>query len=347
VVTDSDQSGYRPALRASPRAILNMVTSNRIVAAGSNVKFLISVANAGNVGGISEIESNVADCAKQYSPALVTGDIDVYECVASNVQESFIASANVVMVGAYRAFAQDTINIAIEDSVAVDISVGKEGDYKYGIFGDENPHTFEITVRNIGGVDFASVNLVSDSVADCSRTIGALALGETTSYTCESPLLTSGQILKNIVTATAQSGDGRQATDVDSTEIYPQEDLSLDIRLGNEGNDEITVSSDSDVDITLTVSNTGTVDITEIWEAFIYVTSAPGFEPICQDVTPYAIPSETDRVPFNLAAGETKSFTCRLENVTEAQRVQATFAHLNDRNGQNRDTDVLLIRVVN
>ncbi len=347
VVIDSDQSGYRPALRASPRAILKMVTNNRIVAADSDVKFLVSVANTGNVSGISEIESNVADCVKQFTPALSSGDIEIYECVATNVQESFIATVNVVMVGAYRTSAQDSINIAIENSVAVDISVGTEGAEAYGIFSDENPHSFEVTVRNIGGTDFSSVELVSDSVTTCSKTITNLAMGETTNYTCASPLLTTGQLLKNSVTATAQSAEGIQGTDEDSSTIYPQGDLSLDISLGEEGTDEITIASGTDIDVIWTVRNTGKVDINQIWEAFMYSTTAPGFQPICQDLTPYANPNETDRVPFNLAAGETKSFTCPIENVTQSMRLQATFAHLNDRSGQKRDTDILVVRVLN
>ena len=65
--------------------------------------------------------------------------------------------------------------------------------------------TWTITVTNIGDVALTSVETTDPAVPGCARpSLGALAVGASTTYTCSSSAITSG--FTNTVTAPGRSG---------------------------------------------------------------------------------------------------------------------------------------------
>lgn len=318
VVSDADQSGYRPALRASPRAILNIATENQVVPAGSDVKFVVTVANAGNVSGISEIESNVADCSRQYTPALGTGDIKIYECVAANVQEGFIASVNVVMVGAYRASAQDAIAITIENSVAVDISVNTEGDDL--TTAGTLPLSYRVAFRNSGEFDLQNVQVTSTTIPDCQRTINTFVVGDIAYLTCNTtPQLADGEVFTHEVFVVGEAADGRQATDSDVARITyrPKPEATFDLKVN--GQNTYTANGQP-FEVELTVTNTGDAEILTLglfdWRAQspdAASNSVAVFE-LCPNEYPRrSLSSSEPAVDFVLGVGQSRTFTCVID----------------------------------
>jgi len=360
-VTDSDESGYRPITRAASVSQINvsLVTDNRVVSAGSDVTFFVNVGNGSErtIGPVQEIISNVPDCARQLTTNLNSGEIISYECVATNVQQGFVAMISATTVGPFpRSFTvtgEDSAEIVIEDTVSVDIRINEEGDdiVNVGTFANPEPYVFTAIVRNDGAVSLTTIDVASTVIQDCVRSITNLAPGESTSYTCTAPVLTPGQQINQILSAVATLSDGRQTTDSEGTLIYRGRDIAFDISLGAEGVDVVNVASGESLDIAITLSNTGFIDLNSIQGLNVSrPTGVFSFDrTICQDFLPTSgIDNIVEsNIAFDLPAGTTKTFNCTLENITEDLdlTLSASLSNTNLLPSPFGESDQLLIKV--
>lgn len=76
--------------------------------------------------------------------------------------------------------------------------------------------TFTITVTNTGNVALNDLAVADTLSPDCARTIGSLAIGETSTFSCTSPAITAD--LTNVAVVTAKWGD-ETVTDDDSGSV--------------------------------------------------------------------------------------------------------------------------------
>ena len=150
--------------------------------------------------------------------------------------------------------------------------------------------SYEIVVTNVGAVALTNVAVTDVEVPGCSRFIGDLAVGETYSYTCTAENVVAGFTNTAVVQGQA---DGRVVTDEDPSTILI---ASLDIRKQAEGPDSRSFPAGSDVTFEIVVTNTGDVDLTDVE---VSDALAPG----CA------------RVIGDLAAGDSYTYTCTVENV--------------------------------
>jgi len=141
-------------------------------------------------------------------------------------------------------------------------------------------------------VDLTNVEVSDPLAPDCDRVIGSLAVGESESYSCTVENVTEG--FTNVATVTGEDGDLTVTDDDPSTVKIP----AIAIRKQAEGADTRTVISGSDVTFDIVVTNTGDVDLTNV------------------EVSDPLVP-DCDRVIGSLAVGESESYSCTVENVTE------------------------------
>ena len=77
--------------------------------------------------------------------------------------------------------------------------------------------TFKITVTNTGDVALTDVTVVDQKSPRCSRTIGALAPGQSVSYSCTKPNVTAG--FTNVIIATGTPPSGPKVTSSDTAPV--------------------------------------------------------------------------------------------------------------------------------
>ena len=120
------------------------------------------------------------DCDATFA-TLAAGAVETYGCTVAGVTADFINTASVS--------GDDPLGNPVSDSDTADVDVinpaidiQKTPDTQQALAGDTV--TFDITVTNTGDVDLTDV-AVTDAVApDCDATIGSLAAGASTSYSC-------------------------------------------------------------------------------------------------------------------------------------------------------------------
>ncbi|MCP3996903.1 MAG: DUF11 domain-containing protein, partial [bacterium] len=151
--------------------------------------------------------------------------------------------------------------------------------------------TFTITVTNTGPQDLTNVAVSDPAAPNCNNTIGSLAAGASTSYSCS--LANAIADFTNTATVDADDELGNPLTDSDDAivdVIAPA--ISID-----KTPDLSTVLSGSDVTFTIRVENTGDVELTN-------VTVSDAATPAC------------DATFASLAAGAIETYTCDATNVT-------------------------------
>lgn len=330
-VSDADAASYIPSYRATGRVRLNIVPDSEIVPLGSDVTFTVSVANTGNVGGITGITSNVADCTRQFTSALSSGDIQVYECTALNVQNGFIANIEATTTGGYlsSSYIASTV-IYIEDSVEIDVRVNAEGD-DTTIVGNL-PLSYRVTIRNSGQADLQNIQVSSATIPSCQSTINNLAIGQVQAFTCNSDIqLADREVFAHVVDVVAENSDGRQASDSDVGKIAyrPKPEATFDLKVN--GQDSFTANGQV-FEVALTITNTGDAEILTIglfdWRATspdAASNSVAVFE-LCPNEYPRrSLNSSEPAVDFVLAVGQSKTFTCIVDRapfLTKASEIR-------------------------
>ena len=118
--------------------------------------------------------------------------------------------------------------------------------------------TFTITVTNIGNVDLSGVVVADGLVPACDSTIGALARGASASYICVAPAVPAD--FTNSATATGTPPIG---PDVESTDTALVDVIDPQITLTKDPASQ-TILTGTDATFSITVANTGDVDLTNV-----------------------------------------------------------------------------------
>ncbi|MGI9648781.1 MAG: SdrD B-like domain-containing protein [Acidimicrobiia bacterium] len=117
---------------------------------------------------------------------------------------------------------------------------------------------FSITVTNVGNVALTGVTVVDPLVPDCDLSPTVLAPGATTSYTCTAAAV--GADFTNTATATGTPPIGPDVTSVDTASV---DVVDPAITISKDPASQ-TILSGSDAVFTITVTNTGDVDLTNV-----------------------------------------------------------------------------------
>ena len=86
-----------------------------------------------------------------------------------------------------------------------------------------------VTVANIGDVTLENINVVGEQIADCSRVIPSLTVGESVEYLCREPNITGD--FSNTVSVTGLGPCGDEATDSDTQDVIfkPEKPLPIEV----------------------------------------------------------------------------------------------------------------------
>ena len=183
---------------------------------------------------------------------------------------------------------------------AIDIRKQEEGDDTRTVtFGADVD--FTIVVTNTGGLALNNVVVSDDLVPGCARTIGDLALSESIEYSCTVTNVTEDFTNQACVSGTS---NGTQVTDCDNSSVTVPTMPAIDIRKQEEGPDTRTVTSGTDVDFTIVVTNTGDVALSNV--------------AVSDDLVPGCA-----RTIGDLALSESIEYSCTATNVTSAFTNQA------------------------
>ncbi len=150
--------------------------------AGDTVDFTITVTNTGGVAlnNVTVTDATAPACDSIIGD-LAVGETTSYTCSTTAGAADFTNTADVT--------GDDPIGNPVSDSDTADvdviapaISIQKSPDGQSVVSG--GTATFTIEVANTGDVDLTGVTVTDALVPACSSTVGDLAVGESTSYTC-------------------------------------------------------------------------------------------------------------------------------------------------------------------
>ena len=98
-VFDTDLIGYSNSSESNANALLNITSMQQSIPAGGDATFRVSVAATGNAASVNQINSDQINCQKTYSSPLTTGQYDVYDCTAANVESDLTVNVELVSTG--------------------------------------------------------------------------------------------------------------------------------------------------------------------------------------------------------------------------------------------------------
>jgi len=264
------------------------------------VNFAVVVKNTGNVAltDVQISDPDKTDCARTFT-TLAVGAEESYTCKKVNVTEGFTNTITVnAMHEAQNVTDQDISQVVVGEAPqpAIDIRKQEEGPdsrtFDYGSI-----VSWSIVVTNTGNVALTDVVVTDPTKSTCNRTIGAMAVGASETYSCIVNNVTAD--LTNSATVIGKYNT-QEVNDEDSSSIVvrPQPAPAIDIRKQEEGPDTRQVESGEVVIYDVAVTNTGNVDLTDV---------------VVND------PDKTDcyNLIGDLAAGATVSYTCTLRNATQ------------------------------
>src|SRR5262249_22694417 len=136
-------------------------------------------------------------CAKADLGALAPGESTEYDCALANVKDDFTNSATATgkpPVGD---------NVTATDTAPVDvihpaITIDKSPDSQ--TIQSPGTATWNITVKNTGDVTLTNVVVTDAQAPNCSKTVGTLAPGQSSTYTCTLGGLTANMTNVALVT---------------------------------------------------------------------------------------------------------------------------------------------------
>ncbi len=223
---------------------------------GGEVTFTITVTNTGDVDLVSVAVSDPqASSCNSNIGNLAAGASTSYDCTVSGVTEDFTNVATVTGQDPQGNEVSDNDDASV-DVISPTIDIVKTPDQQTVISGGDV--TFTITVTNTGDVDLVSVAVSDPQASSCNSNIGNLAAGASTSYDCTLSNVTAD--LVNVATVTGQDPQGNPVTAEDDASV---DVISPTINIAKSP-DSQTVISGGDVTFTVTVTNGGDVDLTNV-----------------------------------------------------------------------------------
>ena len=202
----------------NPAIEISKTPDTQAVVSGSTATFTIIITNTGDVTLTNVIVSDALapNCDNGgLSDLAPDGASTSYQCTLANVTADFTNSATVTGTPPVGDVVTD-IDTASVDVINPAIEISKTPDEQTVTSGSDV--TFNIRVENTGDVDLTGVTVTDAQAPDCDRTIGILADGASTNYSCEVTNVTDGFINSAIATGTSQQG-GHVVTDADAAKV--------------------------------------------------------------------------------------------------------------------------------
>ncbi|WHT19325.1 hypothetical protein N8J89_40635 [Crossiella sp. CA-258035] len=288
------------------------------VRAGDTVTFTIKVSNSGDseLTEVAVTDPKLAACARTFA-RLAAGASETYTC-STTLTEDQVNTATVTgkppvgpPVTATDDAAVDVVHPAIEVTKTADPNVVRVGDQV----------TFTVLVRNTGDAPLTNVVVTDPAAPACAATIPLLAAGAEQKLTCV--VTAPREDFANTVTATGTPPVGPPVTDEDTARVdvqHPAVEITKDAKPAQ-------VRPGEQVTFTLTVRNTGDVELTD-------VRVADPVAPAC------------DRTFATLAVGASETYTCVLAPTADVTNV-ATVTGTPPVGPPVTDTDDAVVDVVN
>ncbi|MGA9595605.1 MAG: hypothetical protein WBV06_05590, partial [Acidimicrobiia bacterium] len=285
-VTDSDIADVTVV---NPAITIDKTPDSQQIVAGETATFDITVTNTGDVDitDVTVSDPLAPNCNGSFA-SLATGASETYSCTMTTGGTDFTNTATVTGNDPLANPVTDSDTAAV-DVIDPGIDIQKTPDLQQAVAG--STVTFDITVTNNGDVDLANV-AVSDALAsDCDNVIGALAAGASTSYSCT---MTAGSDdFTNTALVTGDDPLGAPVNDGDTADV---DVVSPTIDIAKNPPSQ-TILGGTTATFGITVTNIGDVSLDNV-----VVTDAQA--PNCDATYP------------SLAAGESVTYSCTLDNVT-------------------------------
>ena len=179
---------------------------------------------------------------------------------------------------------------------------------------------FDITVTNTGDTALVDMVVTDALVSACDAAIGALAIGESTTYTCVAEGVLAD--FTNVAVATGEDPEGNPVTDDDDATVNV---LAPGIDITKSPDDQ-TIVVGRDVVFTIEVRNSGDVDLVNV------VISDPR-TPSC------------DRTIDALAVGEVVTYECTAQAVIEPFTNVVSVVAEDEQGNEVTDSDDAIVRV--
>jgi len=268
---------------------------------GGTAEFTITVTNTGNLTLNNVIVSDPnAPLCDRVIVSMAPDEIVTYNCSLENVMAGFINMAIVSGEpegGGPEVMDDDPTSIIV---LAPDISIMKSP--SMGMMDTQTvpvggTASFDIIVMNTGNVVLNNVEVADPLAPGCNMTIGQLLPGEEFTYTCTDSDFTGSYT--NIASVSGEpDGGGDDVTEMDPSEVVVESSPSIDIiKTATDGTDSQTIPEGGTATFTITVNNTGDIDLNNVQ------VSDP-LSPSC-DMTFASIP-----------VNGSESYTCTISNVT-------------------------------
>ena len=323
VVNDTDTAAVSIAAIA-----IDKTPDNQTIFAGDQADFVLTVTNTGEVDLTTIV---VTDDTCDAAPVFVSGDTDtdneldlgevwVYTCSVTNVLADFTNTATAEGIAdTLTVNATDSANVVVfvnAPSIIIDKSTTTPT-VDYG-----NDVEFTIFVQNNGNVDLTNVVVTDPLTPTCDSTIGDLAIGASTTYTCTATAVTAD--FDNIATVTGDDPSLNPVTDDSTASVTVNFTSGISIAKTTPSTQ---VQSGTDVLFTLTVNNTGNSPLSNVVVTDDTCTTA---------VTLDSGDINTDNI---LDVTETWVYTCSVENAVvdftntatvEGEAVDASIVNATD-----------------
>jgi uncharacterized repeat protein (TIGR01451 family) len=154
-----------------------------------------------------------------------------------------------------------------------------------GPFPPGAPVQFTITVTGLGGTAATDVAVAVPAYPACDRTVGELAAGESSTYSCTGPAPEQDTVSVAVVTGTDSFGAALTAADHVLVDVADAPAIDLELTVGNDA-PLPAFAPGAEVPFTLTTTNTGDTPLTSI-------TVTDPTVPSCSSSTPTLAPGES------------------------------------------------------
>ena len=226
--------------------------ADQTINVGDTATFTILVENTGDVDLTNVVVADplTPTCDNTFA-TLAVGATQAYVCQQTNVLATYTNEATVL------AQAPDTSIITDVDQAVVTvnapaITLTKDADQTIVSGADAN---FTITLENTGNVTLTNVVVTDALTPSCDNTFAQILTGGIETYTCQQTNVTASYTNSATVTTT----EGASATDTAQVTVAaaaPAITLTKDA--------DQTIASGADANFTITLENTGNVDLTTV-----------------------------------------------------------------------------------
>jgi uncharacterized repeat protein (TIGR01451 family) len=270
----------------TPALTISKTPDTQLAQSGNTVTFTITITNSGDVDLTNVTVSDVfASNCNQSLGDLTVGAGSSYTCTLT-------VTADLTNTATVTGTPPAGLDVTASDDAFVNVispslQIGKTPDSQFALSGDTV--TFTITVTNTGDVDLDNVTVGDALAPNCDQSLGNLAVGASSSYTCT---LTVTADLTNTATVTGAPPLGSDVTASDDAFV---DVISPAIQISKTP-DAQTIARNDTAAFTITVTNTGDITLTNVT---VSDAQAPGCNQSLGD----------------LASGAITTYTCSRVNV--------------------------------